>query len=147
MSSNVLRSNEDLELGSMSHLTSFHFHEDHDSGPNSLRSSLEDDCYYQRQDCTIHIHDDLPINSATEAVDDDVLGGSSSYRTHRSPEELRERLDVSILISYSCYNDTELNLEGPGSDTNTMDVSIQKLDLCSDTADSVAVIWWDGPDL
>jgi len=100
MSSSALRNGEDLELGSIAHVASSAYHDNQNSEPDSLRSSFEDDCYYQRQDCTVHIHDDIPIRGAADAVNDNKLVNPLSVKIFRDPEELRERLGVSTSTSH-----------------------------------------------
>jgi len=100
MSSSALRNVDDLELGSITHVASSAYHDDQNSGPDSPRSTLEDDCYYQRQDCTVYIHDDTSTRRAADAVDDNKLVNPSSYKIYRDPKEVRQCLGVSTFASY-----------------------------------------------
>ena len=101
MSSSASRNGEDLELGPIAHVASSAYYDDQNSEPDSLHSSFEDDCYYQRQDCTVRLHDDIPTRSAANAVDDNKLVNPLSDKIIRDPKELRERLSVSISTSHA----------------------------------------------
>lgn len=101
MSSSTLRNGEDLELGPIAHAASSAYHDNLNSEPDYLPSSFEDDCYYQRQDCTVQLHDDIPNSYAADAVYDNKLVSPLSDNTFRDPKVLRERLGVSTLTSHA----------------------------------------------
>lgn len=87
----------DVELGSIVHDALPRFL-DHESIPDSSRSSLEDNGHYQTQGCDVYVHDDLPVGRAAGSVDDNVLSGSPRTNPLRTSSELRERLTVSTPI-------------------------------------------------
>ena len=118
--------NNDLELGSIRRVTSFHFPQETDSTYNSARSSL-DESYYQNHHCDVHIHDDIAINSEALPAGPDhetpgpyschrapsllestgrfpPTGNPAPTRTGNLPEQLKKRLQVSAypMLKSSC---------------------------------------------
>ncbi|KAL8828408.1 MAG: hypothetical protein Q9191_002606 [Dirinaria sp. TL-2023a] len=94
MENNQLRNDDDVELASLTHAAPFRDSDHGDSGLSSLRSSLEDNFYQQTQDCTVHVHDDLPFRKAAEPADQDAGDGTPARTTISSPNKLRECLDA-----------------------------------------------------
>ena len=104
---------EDIELGSIRPLrpvTSFHLHQENESGLCSVRSSLDVD-YSATKHCDVHIRDDVPIDFK-ESLLDEIAGGCESFdnatasspppsvnddeRVPGLPDHLRRRLEVCI---------------------------------------------------
>ena len=76
----------DMELGSMRRVTSFHFPQDTDSAYNSIRSSL-DESYYEKHHCDVHIHDDVAINR--EANPENIHEQPGVQADHRTTDSTR----------------------------------------------------------
>lgn len=113
----------DIELGPMRRVTSFHSPPDTDSAYNSTRSSL-DESYYEKQHCDVQIYDDVSINleATTENLNDQseaqachrtsesarifpLSSDASSTSTSNIPERLRTRLKVLDPSSFKAYYD------------------------------------------
>ena len=104
---------DDIELGSIRRVTSFHFHDDHSPSLSSSRPSLENYQYYRSRNCDIHIHDDVPAQSLTDPEEADrVMDTCSWHRTSGSSDELKARLLVGVRLT---WESTLLTPQGPGS--------------------------------
>ncbi|KAL8980947.1 MAG: hypothetical protein Q9205_004119 [Flavoplaca limonia] len=95
MAINSRCSGEDTELGRAPRVASFRSYEEDYSEPNSLRTSLEDPYYYQKQDCIVRVYDDESFNDALRTLSNHSIHNLSLGRIFRDANGLKECLNVS----------------------------------------------------